>query len=327
MTQAGPEVSVLCTARNADAYIAEMIDSIRAQTHEDWELVIVDDGSTDGTVAVVEGYIATDPRVRLVRRQASGGPYAAANEGLRHTRGRYIARLDADDVSVPHRLERQLAFLREHPELRACTADVLVYTGGELRPFRVRNIPTLPGSIKWGLCVRGFLPSTALFDGGALDEIGRYRELPVSQDHRVWCDLARRGWLGAMREVLTYWRVHEGQLSDSRLDLQFRLGAEVVRDHLRELGSEWTEEDVFALRSVGHRRVSLRRGISLVRRWQRLWRADDTLTRAERDELAGLARRLQLELSRESFRHLLGTSTVGRAAMRAYTRVHTRGRA
>jgi glycosyltransferase involved in cell wall biosynthesis len=324
MTPPGdPLVTVLCTARDAADHIGEMLESVRAQSLSDWELLVVDDGSTDDTVAIVEGAAASDERVRLVRRSASGGPYAAANEGLRHARGRYVARLDADDVSVPHRLERQVAFLDAHPALRACTADIAILQDGRVRPFRVREIPSLPGSINWGLCVRGFLPSTALFDAEALRAVGGYRELPVSQDHRVWCEFGRRRWLGAIREVLTYWRVHERQLSETKLELQRQLGAEVVRDHLEALGSSWPISDVRTLRAIGYGEVPLRRGFELIGRFSRLWSADDSLTQDERVELTRLTRRLRVEHVRESIRRSLDGSRLGRAALRSYTAART----
>ena len=101
-----PTVTVLTAVRNGAAHLAETIASVQAQTFGDWEYVIVDDGSTDDTVAIIERHAADDPRIRLVRRADSGGPFAAANTGLAEARGDYVARIDADDIALPRRLER-----------------------------------------------------------------------------------------------------------------------------------------------------------------------------------------------------------------------------
>ncbi len=111
-----PLVTVLTATRNGAPYIAETIDRIRAQTFTDWEYIVVDDASDDNTVEIVHEYIAKDPRFRLLRRGTSAGPYTAANDGLKEARGKYVVRTDADDLSTPDRIEKQLAFPAAHPE-------------------------------------------------------------------------------------------------------------------------------------------------------------------------------------------------------------------
>jgi glycosyltransferase involved in cell wall biosynthesis len=286
-------------ARNASPYIEETIASVFAQTIPEWELIVVDDDSTDETPHIVERYADKDARVKLIRRGSSGGPYGAANEGIAHATGRYIARIDSDDIAYPNRIERQIEIIESHPGARACTTNVAILSADGVRPFRVQATPTLPGSLRWGLAVRGFLQSTALIEADAIREIGGYRELPVSQDHRMWCDLARRGWLIATHEVLTNWRVHSTQLSETKLELQQRLGAEVVVDHLHALGSDWSVDDVYALRSIGQRPVPWRKGTALIGRFERMWHTDATLTKPERRELEALTKRLSYELIRE----------------------------
>jgi glycosyltransferase involved in cell wall biosynthesis len=319
-----PEVTFVMAARNASAYIEASIESAFTQTMPRWEMIVVDDGSTDDTPAIVERIGARDDRVRLIRRASSGGPYAAANEGVAQARGRYIARLDSDDIAVPNRLERQMEIIASHPGARACTSSVILLTDDGLKPFRVRATPTLPGSLKWGLCVRGFLQSTAMIETDAIRAIGGYRQLPVSQDHRMWCELARRGWLVATPEALLHFRVHSKQLSQTRNELQHKLGAEVVVDHLHALGSEWTFDDVYALRSIGQYPVAWSTGRRVVSRFEELWKADASLTAAERTELEVLTKRLRTEHAREAIRAKLRSSAPGRTLLRTYTKLHAR---
>lgn len=321
-SQQPPVVSVLMTVRDAATYLDKAIDSIRSQTMSDWELVIVDDASNDETVSIIERFGGMDPRIHLIRRSASGGPYAAANEGLRHVRGHFVARMDGDDVSLPDRLERQVRFLRERPALRACAADVLLLNEGRTAPLHVRGTPTLPGAIKWGTCVRGYLQPTALLEAAALREIGGYRELPAGQDHRLWCELSRRGWLGVLPEVVLLYRQHAGQISRTIVDRQQSLIVDAIRDHLFALTGElWKAEDVQHLRALGRDPVYWRTGMSLIRRFERLWRSDVGLSGEEQRELALLTRWLRVEHAREVTRRLLSGSPPGRALLRAYTRL------
>jgi GT2 family glycosyltransferase len=110
-----PKVSVLMPCYNAAKYIAEAIDSILTQTFADFELVIVDDGSQDASVAIITSY--EDTRIRLIRHEINKGPAGAYNTALEQAHGAYLAILESDDASLPNRLETQARFLDEHPEV------------------------------------------------------------------------------------------------------------------------------------------------------------------------------------------------------------------
>src|ERR1039458_3032292 len=109
-----PLVSVVMAVRNGMPYLTESIESILAQTMRDFEFIVINDGSTDETERYLGGL--ADSRLRIFS-QANAGVGASANRGIALARGRYVARMDADDVSLPTRLERQVQFLRENPEV------------------------------------------------------------------------------------------------------------------------------------------------------------------------------------------------------------------
>lgn len=108
-----PLISIVMPAYNVAPFIGEAIQSVRAQTHGDWELIIVDDHSADGTGAVVERYAAEDRRIRLIRRAENSGVSASRNVGLKAAHGRFIAFLDADDVWLPEKLTQQVQFMQQ----------------------------------------------------------------------------------------------------------------------------------------------------------------------------------------------------------------------
>ena len=133
------EISVVMPFRNARSTLAAAVRSIAGQTCHDWELILVDDGSTDDSVASIRSSL-DDSRLRLISHRQCAGLPKRLNEAIAISRGRLVARMDADDVCLPERLERQRAYLRSHPEVCLVGAGVLVFddTG---RPLRVLQPP------------------------------------------------------------------------------------------------------------------------------------------------------------------------------------------
>jgi GT2 family glycosyltransferase len=119
----GRKVSVVMPVYNCQRYLAAAVESILGQTFRDFEFIIIDDGSTDGSLSLLQGFAERDDRIRLVSRPNTG-IVGALNEGLAMARGEFIARMDGDDVSFPTRLERQVEYLQSHPECVAIGAKV-----------------------------------------------------------------------------------------------------------------------------------------------------------------------------------------------------------
>jgi len=283
-----PQVTILTAVRNGSRHIASTIECALKQTFTDWEYLIVDDGSTDETVAIVERFCGQDSRIHLISRSSSAGPYVAANDGIRVARGKYIVRTDADDHFPPDRIERQLEFLADHLEYRACVSYWQGFTDSGVIP-RVVPVPANSRIFRWALLLRApSLHSAVCYERSAIEELGGYRELPLSQDYRLWCELTRRSWLGTIKEVLCYVRYHENRQTHTNAGLQLQLGLDVLSDHLFALaGEKWSREDLIALRSVGlSDRMPVDKGVEMLDRWDRLWQAATDLTPDDRHELA-----------------------------------------
>ncbi len=139
-------VSVMMPAYNAEAFIAEAIDSVLAQTYSQWELLVVNDGSTDATVEVVAQY--TDPRIKLIHKE-NGGEASARNVALDHSTGEFIAYLDADDAYLPHHLSVLVDYLQSHPDRDAVYTDGFHFdqTGKRLQPLSSRRRGPFEGRI------------------------------------------------------------------------------------------------------------------------------------------------------------------------------------
>jgi glycosyltransferase involved in cell wall biosynthesis len=122
---------------NCESYLREAIESIRGQTYTEWEMLVVDDGSTDGSIAIVLEYAQLDARIRLLTNSGIKGPAAARNMGIEHAVGRYIAMMDADDISLPGRLDTQVRYLDKHSgiDMCGCWARTFGTANETLRPF------------------------------------------------------------------------------------------------------------------------------------------------------------------------------------------------
>ena len=122
-------VTVLMPVYNEAGVVQTAVESILSQTYKDWDLLIIDDGSTDGTSTLVQSIAEKDPRITVIRNAANRGISAALNQGWKQARGHLIARMDADDVSLPQRLERQVLFMESHPEVAVLGTGVQLVDG------------------------------------------------------------------------------------------------------------------------------------------------------------------------------------------------------
>jgi glycosyltransferase involved in cell wall biosynthesis len=203
----GPAITVVMTVYNGLPFVEEAVDSVLGQDFDDFELVVVDDGSTDGTADVLAR--RSDPRLYLHRRPHQGR-VAALNHALALARGRYVANLDADDVALPGRLALPVRFLDEHPEVAAVGSAVVARVG---RPG-VRRLPRSDRALRWSFLLRNpVFNSSVTFRTSALAEVGGYD--PAWTDMLLDADLllrlGRRHKLANLGVPLAAKRRHPGQ--------------------------------------------------------------------------------------------------------------------
>lgn len=211
-----PLVSVLLPVRDEEPYLAEALASLSAQTLGDFEAIVVDDGSTDGSAGIAEAHAARDPRFR-VARQARAGLVPALERALGEARGRFLARMDGDDVALPQRLELQLAAIREE-RLDACGGGIEYFPRpkeGARRYARWINALVTPEAAARDVFVECPLPHpTLVVRREALEEAGGYRDRGWPEDY----DLVLRLWARGARfrnvdRVVLRWRDHAARLS------------------------------------------------------------------------------------------------------------------
>lgn len=212
-----PRVSILVPCYNSAEFLAETLDSVLAQTFEDWECVAIDDASTDGTIELLRSYADRDPRIRPVALERNLGAAGARNEGLRHLRGRYLAFLDSDDLWHPEKLERQLVLAdgvgaaMVHSSYRFVDETGAARRGGVLASPQV-DLRTYLRNTEIGM-------STSLLDREQVGPL-EFRDIRLCQDTHLWLVLLRRGWVSlGLPEPLVSYRVRAGQISGSKLGM------------------------------------------------------------------------------------------------------------
>jgi glycosyltransferase involved in cell wall biosynthesis len=226
-------VSVVTATYNTAPYLEQAIASILAQDYPAWELIIVDDGSTDDTGAILDRY-ANDPRITVIR-QPNRGQAAAKNRGIAAAQGRYVGFCDADDAWLPDKLTRQV------PCFDAAGRIGVVYGESLWIDAQGRPLPAIPmrrhsGRVTAELLVDNFVPfPTALIRRDVLQEAGGFDEtLSMAIDNDLWLRISIRHEFLHLPVPLAYYRIWPGQMSHrtgERLDNFFRIFANFLRDH------------------------------------------------------------------------------------------------
>lgn len=266
------DATFLMSTWNAGPWIRPAIESVLAQTHENWSMVVVDDQSSDGTPAVVEEF--GDERIRLIRLESNLGQTGALNCGLAEVDAAWVARLDQDDVAAPERLERQLAYVQVNPATVAVGsyADLIDEQGEVVGTFRP---PTAAADVRGALyaapMANPIAHSAVMFSTEAAREVGGYAShLTIAQDYGLWARLAELGEVASVGEVLVSLRRHPGQASGSRPSELRQLEEMIVvhsqlGDRLALAGAERREWRRAHTRLLAHRSVAA----ALARDWGR----------------------------------------------------------
>jgi glycosyltransferase involved in cell wall biosynthesis len=200
------------SVHNGEPFVGAAVESILRQSWRHWEFVIIDDASTDGTPQRLAGF--RDPRLRVIRNPGNLGLTASLNRGLEFARGEMVARQDADDLSHPERLSRQVAFLRAHPSVAAVGSQArLIDRRG--RSLGRKDFPLGHRSIVFAHLLDNALAHSAVtFRRAAVREAGGYDEtFRASQDYELWSRLGERHLLANLRERLVTLRVLEGSIT------------------------------------------------------------------------------------------------------------------
>lgn len=234
--QPAPTVSVQIAVYNGARFLAATLDSLLSQTWTDFELIVVDDGSSDATPQLLAEYAAREPRISLLHNPTRQGVSAARNRALAVSRGRYVAISDADDCSYPQRLEKQVAFLDEHPEIGVVSSGIswLDETG---QPLHKEQRPADDGVLRWRLHFSPPVVHTAsMLRRRWLQAVGGYDEAkPCAVDYDLWLRLAPYTKFHNLQEELVVRRNHRQRISVQHDEEQNRIASQIAQSALTKL--------------------------------------------------------------------------------------------
>jgi len=215
-----PEVSIITPNYNTERFVGATIESVLAQTYGNWEMIIVDDASTDASVDIIREYTNRDERIRLIVLDKNQGQGHARNVATDEAKGRWLAFLDSDDLWHPQKLERHLGFARKSKAVFTHTSYGFIDEEGQkvLEDFHVSKYP---------VGYRDLLKRTEISCLTAMykaSEIGKFYmpDLRRKQDYKLWLDILKKGYVShPLDEILAWYRQRSGSTTSAKTDLVF----------------------------------------------------------------------------------------------------------
>jgi glycosyltransferase involved in cell wall biosynthesis len=238
-----PKVSVVMSVYNAEKYLAGAIESILNQTFQDFEFIIVNDASTDSTEEILKQF--DDPRIKIIKNSENLGLTESLNIGIKTTKGKYIARMDGDDISLPERLEKQFSFMEMNPAVGLLSSWYNFINETEKR-LKACYLPVEDKTLRERLIhINQFCHGAAMIRKEALDTVGLYRTFfRYAQDYDLWLRISERYDLHNMPEILYLYRELDSAISSENLLLQSQfagLAAEMAKQR-RKFGKDAIEQ-------------------------------------------------------------------------------------
>lgn len=219
-----PKISVIMSVRNAQKYLTKAIESILSQTYENFEFIIIDDDSTDKSLQILEEYALKDKRIKILT-QANKGMIVALNKGLEIASGDYVARMDADDISLPERFEKQTQYLEKHSECVAVGCKILLIDRSDMPIMHFHYKQSHEEIDGHHMSGQGSAIShpAAMIRKKTLLEIGGYKpEFEAAEDIDLFLRLAEIGKLANLPNLLFKYRMHMKSVGHAKRKLQIK---------------------------------------------------------------------------------------------------------
>jgi glycosyltransferase involved in cell wall biosynthesis len=216
-----PKVTILMSVYNSEKYLREAINSILGQTFKDFEFLIIDDGSKDGSVDIIRSY--ADPRIRFIQNDKNIGLTRSLNKGLKLARGEYIARMDGDDIALSDRLEKQVSFLDKYEDIKLVGSS---YYEIDENDKVVGHVDCLTNNDdiqrRFLLPNNCFCHPSTMFRKECIEKVGTYREFfKYSQDYDLWRRIAEEYNVANIGEPLLKWRISHNSISSTAKTFQY----------------------------------------------------------------------------------------------------------
>lgn len=246
-----PTVSVVMPVYNAQKYLGEAVDSILSQTFSDFELIILNDGSSDSSHAILSEFVAKDARIVYKNFTRNRGLPSVLNDGIRISHGRYIARMDQDDISLPERLEKQVNYLQIHPEVGICGswAEIIGERAGEILKYPCAHDEIYAKM----LFENALVHPTVMMRSSVIRQHGLLYDTLAThiEDYELWSRALPLVCFANISEPLLQYRLHGANTVDLHADKQHEARAIIYSRFLSRLHIEYTPSDLLLHEKIG----------------------------------------------------------------------------
>ena len=249
MSKQKPIISVIMPVYNEEKYLASAIDSILNQTFTDFELIILDDGSTDKTRHIIETYTKKDSRVIPVYNDENRGLVYNLNYGLRIAQGKYIARMDGDDIALPNRFKEQVDYLVRHEEIIICGTWVRTIGDAELE----NHIKGDSSELKIRLLYRPIIAHpTYMMKRTLVDEFQLCYDPDYfgAEDYKFLTEAVKFGQIGVVKKEHLCYRIHDNQVSARYKNQQKQLTVKIRKEFSEQMGMGLDEKELWAINMI-----------------------------------------------------------------------------
>lgn len=231
-----PEISVIMSVYNGEKYLAEALDSICGQTFQNWELIIINDCSTDSTAKILEKYAASDSRIKVHTNEINLKLPASLNKAIGLAAGEYIARMDADDIALPERLEKQLEFMKAHPDVMISSCRYMTLNGGEAASGGGGGKCDFEAVKALLLVTNPILHPGVIAKGDAMKKLGYDESLTCTEDFDIWVRAAKENYkIQLQSDYLMLYRIHGSQITGTTLEKQKKEVLSIQKKHYPEI--------------------------------------------------------------------------------------------
>jgi glycosyltransferase involved in cell wall biosynthesis len=239
-----PLVSIVLPVYNGEKYLTESLDSVLSQTYQNWELVIINDGSTDGTENLILNY--QDKRIKYLKNDGNKGIIFSLNRGIQESKGVYIARLDADDIALPFRIEKQVEFLSDNLDYVLCGSYFqTIDSKGKL--LKTVTFPSNNRDAQSYLLLHNcFCHSAIMMRSHIAKELKYDEKFQVCEDYDLWYRISRVGKILNLPVVAILYRVHDSNMSTRKSEIMFAHVNKINKRILDDLGIKYSETELDA---------------------------------------------------------------------------------
>ena len=247
-----PKVTVLMPVYNGEKYLRKAIESILNQTFKDFEFLIINDGSSDDSVKIIEEYGKNDSRIRLVHNETNMNLVPSLNRGLELAQGEYIARMDCDDISLPKRLEKQVAFMDKNADIAVCGSWIRMFD----KANDVVRYPERHDNIKCSLLFYNALAHpSVIMRRSFLNKFQVRYERILAEDYDIWQRLSFIGKLHNIPEILLNYRISSTSYSQLNTDKVGKVLNDLTAVNLSRLNIDVNDESIDMHKHIGQRLV------------------------------------------------------------------------